>query len=202
MTLERMCALVTAWVRFYTRRLPSQVHDRRVAEIVADMYDQVAFDRARGVADSRITRLVASRMIRGITADLTWRRKQVRTSGLGSPMKGLSMLRGGFPPAARIAVGVAVVLAIPLVGMIASNQVDWSLGDFALAGGLLTVIGVAIELAARRRGNAVMASLIAACGIAAAVLGNADDAPGLVVLGILLTASGGVLGLRTLQSSR
>ena len=38
---------------------------------------------------------------------------------------------------------------------------------------------------------------IAVIGVAAAVFGEADDAPGLVLLGLLLIASACVLGVRT-----
>jgi hypothetical protein len=102
----------------------------------------------------------------------------------------------------RVAVGVALVLSLPLVGMLLTDDVAWSLGDFVAAGVLLTVIGVALELAVRRAGNLPAAFAIAAVGIAAAVFGEADDAPGLVLLGILLIASACVLGLRTAERSR
>ena len=82
-----------------------------------------------------------------------------------------------------------------------SKDVVGSLADFVLAGVLLTTVGVALELAARRAGNRVAAIGIAAAGVAAAVLGEADDAPGLVLLGILLIASACALGVWTAQHS-
>lgn len=103
--------------------------------------------------------------------------------------------------AARVAVGVALVLSVPFVGMQITDGVDWSPADFAAAGVLLTVVGVALELAARRAGNLLAAVGIAAVGIAAAVFGEADDAPGLVLLGILLVVSACALGVRTAQHS-
>ena len=83
-----------------------------------------------------------------------------------------------------------------------TDEVVWSLADFVLAGILLTTIGVVLELAVRKAGNLAFAGGIAVVGVATAVLGNADDAPGLVLLGILLVLSACALGARTAQHSR
>jgi len=100
-------------------------------------------------------------------------------------------------PAVRVGLGVALVLSLPLLAMLVSDDVVWSLGDFVAAGVLLATIGVVIELAARRKGNLVVVIGIAVIGVAAAVFGEADDAPGLVLLGLLLIACASVLGVRT-----
>ncbi len=102
----------------------------------------------------------------------------------------------------RIALGVAIVLSLPAVAILVSDDVVWSLADFVAAGVLLTVIGIAIELAARKAGNLAVALCVAVVGIAAGVFGQADDAPGLVLLGILLVVSASALGVRTTQHSR
>jgi nicotinamide mononucleotide (NMN) deamidase PncC len=73
----------------------------------------------------------------------------------------------------------------------------WSLADFAAAGVLLAAIGVVLELAVGKAGNLAAALGIAAAGVAAAMFGEADDAPGLVLLGILLFVSACALGVRT-----
>jgi peptidoglycan/LPS O-acetylase OafA/YrhL len=104
-----------------------------------------------------------------------------------------------YRSAVRVALGVAFILSLPLVAMLITDDVVWSLADFVAAGVLLATIGVALELAVRRAGNLAAALGIAALGVAAAVLGEADDAPGLVLLGILLIASACALGVRTAQ---
>ena len=104
-----------------------------------------------------------------------------------------------YRSAIRIAFGVALILSLPLVATLFTDDVVWSLADFVVAGVLLATIGVALELAMKRAGNLAAALGIAALGVAAAVLGEADDAPGLVLLGILLIASACVLGLRPAQ---
>jgi hypothetical protein len=202
MTPERMTALVTGWVRCYTRRLPSPVAERRSEEMAADLHDHVASHRANGVPDPRIARGIASRMIRGLRADLAWHWRQARIAPQASSTKGLSMPQARHRSVLRIAIAVAVILAVPLVGTLAGSEVHWRLGDFILAAILLTVIAIVLELAVRRRGSLVMAGGIAVSGIAAALFGNADDAPGMVLLGILLVGSAGALVLRRVQSSR
>jgi hypothetical protein len=104
-----------------------------------------------------------------------------------------------YRSAIRIALGVALILSLPLVAMLITDEVVWSLADFVLAGILLAAIGVALELAVRKAGNLAAALGIAALGVAAAVFGEADDAPGLVLLGILLVVSACALGVRTAQ---
>ena len=86
--------------------------------------------------------------------------------------------------------------------MLISDDVVWGPGDFVAAGVLLATIGVALELAARRAGNLALAIGIAALGIAAGLVGQADDTPGLVLLGILLFASACALGVRAAHRSR
>jgi uncharacterized membrane protein len=41
---------------------------------------------------------------------------------------------------------VAFILAIPLVAMQFTNEVNWKLSDFVVMGALLSITGIAIEL--------------------------------------------------------
>jgi hypothetical protein len=107
-----------------------------------------------------------------------------------------------YRSAVRVALGVALILSLRLVGMLFTVDVVWSLADFVLAGILLATIGVALELAVRKAGNLATALGIAALGVGAGNVGEADDAPGLVLLGILLIGSACALGVRTAQRSR
>jgi uncharacterized membrane protein len=107
-----------------------------------------------------------------------------------------------YRSAVRVALGVALILSLPLVAMLFTDDVVWSLADFVLAGILLATIGVALGLAVRKAGNLATALGIAALGVGAGIVGEADDAPGLVLLGILLIGSACALGVRTAQRSR
>jgi ribosomal protein L13E len=199
MTPERMAALVARWARFYTRDLPAPLAERRVGEIDADLHDHIAHERGDGIGERRIAFGIASRMARGLAADVAWRRRHSRSSTVEVLMKTSKVLARS---AARVAVGVALILAVPLVAMQLSGDVVWSLADFVGAALFLTVIGVAIELAMRRTGNVGVAIGLAALGVLAAVFGESDDAPGLVLMGLVLIATACAIGVRTAQRSR
>lgn len=103
--------------------------------------------------------------------------------------------------AGRIATGVAMVLLVPATATLAGDA-DWGVGDFVLAAILLAVIGIGIELTVRSAGSIATSAGIAALGVAAAVLGEADDAPGLVLLGLLLLTSAATSAARSVRRSR
>jgi hypothetical protein len=202
-TPERMAELVARWVRFYTSDLPTPIAQRRVHEIDADLHDHIAHERANGISDRRIARGIASRMVRGLAADIAWRGRQAKLAAhLSIPEDAMKTSKTLYRSAVRVAVGVALILSLPLVAMLITDDVVWSLADFAVAGVLLTAIGVALELAVKKAGNLATAIGIAAVGVAAAIFGRADDAPGLVLLGILLIVSACALGVRTRTTDR
>jgi hypothetical protein len=187
MTPERMAELVAWWVRFYTRGLSAEIAERRIGEIDADLHDHIAHERDNGVGERRIARGIASRMVRGLAADAAWRGRQKETM----------MSKAVYRSALRIAVGVALVLTVPLVVTLMSDGGAWSLWDFVAAGVFLAAIGVVIELAIKRVGNLALSIGIAVVGVLAGVAGQADDAPGLVLLGIVLVVSALALGVRS-----
>jgi hypothetical protein len=86
---------------------------------------------------------------------------------------------------------------VPLVVTLMSDGEAWSFFDFVAAGVFLAAIGVVIELAVKRVGNLALAVGIAVVGILAGVAGEADDAPGLVLLGLVLIVSACALGVRS-----
>jgi hypothetical protein len=196
MTPENMAALVARWTRVYTRNLPASVADRRREEIASDVHDHIASARVQGIHDGRIARSIASRMLRGLVADAAWRKHQI--AALGDKRAGASPARSAI----RIGIGVLMVLAIPLIAMAFRSDVGWSPADFVVAGVLLTAIGVAVELAVRRAGKRSTSVGIAAAGVGAGIVGQADDAPGLVVLGLLLVVSAGAMAVRMTRRSR
>jgi hypothetical protein len=199
MTPERTAGLVARWVRLYTRDLPAPVAERRIAEIDADLHDHIAHERAAGTSERHLALGIASRMLRGLAADAAWRGREARAASRSTTLEGTNMSKTLYRSAARVAVGVALVLSLPLIAGLLSDDVVWSLADFVAAGVLLTVIGVAVELAVKKAGSLPLALAVGALGVAAGVLGEADDAPGLVLLGLLLVASACALGVRAAQ---
>lgn len=205
MTPERIADLVARWVRFYTRDLPAAIAQRRLEEIASDLRDHIAHERASETGDRRIALSILSRMLRGVPADAAWRGRHTTTAASPSSVKIATKAGRTFArPAARVAVGMALILSVPLVAMLITDDVVWTLSDFAVAGVLLAVIGVGIELTVRGTGNLAVALVICALGIAATLLGlvGPGDAPGLVLLGILLIVCALALGSRTVQRSR
>jgi peptidoglycan/LPS O-acetylase OafA/YrhL len=141
-------------------------------------------------------------MVRGLAADVAWRGRHVKAAAHPSTLEeAMKTSKALYRSALRVALGVAAILSLPLVAMQFTDEVVWSLADFVLAGVLLATMGVALELAVRKAGNLVTALGIAVLGVAAGLLGQADDAPGLVLLGLLLIGSACALGVRTAQRS-
>jgi hypothetical protein len=186
-TPERMAELVARWVRFYTRDLPPPIAQRRIDEIDADLHDQIAHERAHGTKDRRIALSIAARTLRGLAADVSWGRQMSKTA---------------YRPAIRVALATAFILLLPLVAMQITDEVDWGLADFAVAGALLVGAGLLLhELAARKAGKLAYQAAATAIAVAAIVLGEADDAPGLMLFGGLLIVGTVVLSVRTAQRS-
>jgi hypothetical protein len=192
-TPERMAELVSRWARFYTRNLPPAIAERRTGEIDADLHDHIAHERADGTTDRRIALSIAARMLRGLPADVSWRR-QTR--------KGMRMSKAAHRPAVRIALGTAFILLLPLVAMQFTDEVDWGVADFVLAGALLGGTGLLLNrLAAMKTAGVAYPAVATAVGVAAIVLGEADDAPGLMLFGGLLIVATVGLVVRTAQRS-
>jgi hypothetical protein len=168
MTPERMARLVAAWVRFYTRRQPPAVAERRAEEIGADLHDHIAHEREAGAGERRIALSIAGRMVRGMAADASAHR-----------------------PLVRVALATAIVLLVPLI-----TAAPWSVEDFVAAGVLVAGTGL-LEAAARRPRSLAYRAAGIAIGVAACLFGNADDAPGLVLFGCLLIGGTLALAVKT-----
>ena len=196
MTPERMAELVARWVRFYTRNLPPPIAQRRIDEIDADVHDHIAHERAHGTKDWRIALSIAARMVRGLAADASWRGQTI-----ARPSTAKEVMTTAYRSAVRVALATAFILLLPVVAMLITDEVDWGLADFALAGALLGGTGLLLELAARKPRNIASRAAAFAIGVAAIVLGEADDAPGLVLFGCLLIVVTVALAVRTVQRS-
>jgi hypothetical protein len=194
-----MAELVARWVRLYTRNLPPPVTQRRSGEIDADLHDHIAHGRAHGTRDRRIATGIAARMVRGVVADVAWRGQAIARRSTRQDVMKLS--KDSKRSVVRVALVTALILLAPLVAMQITDEVNWSVADFVFAGVLLGGTGLLLELAARRPGNIAYRAVAAAIGVAAVVVGEADDAPGLVLFGGLLIVGTVALAFRTAQRS-
>ena len=197
MTPERMANLVARWVRFYTRDLPEPIARRRRDEIAADLHDHIDHERTHGTEDRRIARSIAGRLVRGLAADASWRRTIARASTPKDP----TMRKTTTRPAVRVALATACLLLVPLLAMQFTDGVDWGVFDFVFAGAILAAAGLLLDAAVRTRNVAARAAA-GAIGVATIAVGEADDAPGLVLFGLLLIAGAIVLTVRTARGSR
>jgi hypothetical protein len=195
MTPERMAELVARWVRFYTRNLPAPTAQRRINEIDADLHDHIEHERAHGTKDGRIALSVVARMVRGVAADVSWRGQTLARRSTSKEV--MKMGRSASRSAVRVTLATAFILLLPLVAMQITDEVDWSLADFVLAGVLLGGTGLLLELAARKPRNIAYRVAAGGVGVAAIVVGEADDAPGLVLFGGLLIVATVALSVRT-----
>jgi hypothetical protein len=191
MTPERMSELVARWVRLYTRSVPEPIARRRIDEIESDLHDHTEHERARGTGDRRIALSIAARMVRGLAADLSWRSN--RKEAMSSSTK-RSVI--------RVALVTGLILLIPAVMMLAGDDADWGVFDFVFAGVLIAGTGLLLELAARKPHNLALQAGAVAIGVAAIAFGEADDAPGLVLFGLLLIVGTVALAVRTVVRSQ
>jgi uncharacterized membrane protein YedE/YeeE len=77
-----------------------------------------------------------------------------------------------------------------------TDEVVWTVWDFLVVGVLLAGIGVALELAVSGAGSLTIAIGIAVLGLASGFFGMAGDAPGLVLIGMVLFVSACGVGVR------
>jgi hypothetical protein len=192
MTPERMAGLVARWVRLYTRNLPPPAAERRSDEIAADLHDHIAHERAEGTDDARIARGIAARMARGAAADLAWARSSTRKDKT-------TMSKTAY---IRVAVATTLILLFLGVTQLAADGMNWGPGDFLLAAVLLGGAGLLLELVLSRPRGLVYRVAAVAVGLAAIVLGEMDDAPGLVGFGCLLIGTALLLSVRLRARAR
>jgi len=96
----------------------------------------------------------------------------------------------------------ALILITPLVAMQFSDEVNWTVSDFAFAGGILVACGVTYELAARIGGLAyqVAAALALGAGVltvwvtgAVGIIGDEGNPANLLYLAVVALAIAGAL---------
>ena len=74
----------------------------------------------------------------------------------------------------------ALVLLMPLVAMQFTDQVNWDVGDFAIAGALLLGAGIAFELAVRKTGDTAYRAAVGVALAAAFILVWVNGAVGII----------------------
>jgi hypothetical protein len=106
----------------------------------------------------------------------------------------------------RIALATALILLIPLLAMQFTDEVDWTLADFAVAGALLFGTGLTYELVARKMGSvayrvAIGVAVAAACilvwmNLAVGLIGSEHEPANLMYVGVLAVGIVGAIAAR------
>ena len=106
----------------------------------------------------------------------------------------------------RVALGTAVFLILPLLGMTFGDDIHWGPGDFLVAGALLFGTGMVFELVARKGGD--LAYRAAACiavvttlllvwvNLAVGIIGDEENLANLLYLGVIAIGFFGALMAR------
>jgi hypothetical protein len=110
-------AFTTWWAHRYTRGLPMEVRDRRRDEITSDVFEQL-----HATSEGRPTS-ITWRTLRGIPADVSWRRQEMRAMRANSPEPRASRVRNTwavmtqrwFAPLALLIVVFDLLFAIAVV---------------------------------------------------------------------------------------
>ncbi|MFN0096787.1 MAG: hypothetical protein ACKVVT_18675 [Dehalococcoidia bacterium] len=134
-------ASTTAWVRFYTTGLPREAREGRRQEIACDVWEQLRAGDLRGTA---------TRCLRGIPDDLTWRASQMHPARpfqraaegarLAAGTAGRWTVRRGFPGLAfGLAALYVLIGAILLVSLVGGDE--GTKGDRLIGGIFLLVSG-------------------------------------------------------------
>lgn len=158
--------LTRSWSRAYTYGLPADVALARRDEIAADLHDQLT-DTA-GVSSAAVSRVIATRMLLGVPADLSWRseqsqadrsarRRETAMNASPSPYRNLALAFG----AVLVAWGLVMTAgsAVEQLRAGGSQTVVWVLFLSAILAGVVGLI-----LLARRRAVGAALLVVASLG--------------------------------------
>jgi len=176
-------AFTTWWAERYTRGLPDDVRERRRDEIASDVFEQ-----RHMTSDERATSL-SWRTVRGIPADVAWRRQEMRAMRSNSPEPRASRLRNAWAVATQRWFAPVAVLVIVFNLLLAINVISEGEGSGRIIGPILvTLCAVAIGagLWLRWRASRVTTSRPAGSGEPRRVVSNRTIAGLFAILGVTL----------------
>lgn len=164
---RRSVRLVQRWGEVYLAELDPVVAGERRGEIASDLYEHAAWAQERGESAGRVGRAILWRAIRGVAADLSWRREVLRADPSSGPVRSLGLVAGvGLLAAVLAAFGLFVLARSVLVLLRGGGWITATPHLLAAVGTVLLVLAVALLL---RSGRArVVAAL--ALGVGGALL--------------------------------
>ena len=177
-----------------TRDLPTPIAQRWIDEIDADLHDHIAHERANGTSERRIALSILSRMRHGVAADASWRGQTIAHPSTAKQV--MKMSRSAYRSAVRVTLATGSSCCCPWWGCSSSMKSTGVCGRLRCRrsppGRNRSSARARSEEAGQHRRRAAAAAI---------VLGQADDAPGLVLFGGLLIVGTVALGVRTAQRS-
>lgn len=194
--------MILWWTDRYTRGLPAEVRSERIDEIRSDVWEH---RRAFGATRSTLFAAL-SRCLRGVPADLTWRRSQRARGRHVSPSLACALRGGGWFLALAsylVLLGMYAYNATALVGLDLYGA-DWEEGDVArtasLSGALLVLLatgGLSLHSLPR-----IGATLLAVGALGSSALAFPCLVPLLGPLGLAVGIGGAVLARRRRRAAR
>jgi hypothetical protein len=176
-------AFTTWWAQRYTRGLPAEVQARRRDEIVSDVFEEL-----NAASDGRGS--MTWRTIRGMAADVSWRRQEQRAMRANSPEGHESHLRNAWAVVTQrwFAPVAVLVIVFDLLFAIAVIQEDGSNSGQVIGPVLLVLCALAIGtgLWMRWRAARVISTHASPAGTARREVSNRTIAGLLAVLGVTL----------------
>lgn len=119
--------LTRSWSRAYTYGLPADVALGRREEIAADLYDQLT--DAAEISSAAVSRVIATRMLLGVPADLSWRSEQARAHR--SARRRETAMNASPSPYRNLALALGAVLVAWGLVMTAGSAVEQLRGSWS-----------------------------------------------------------------------
>jgi hypothetical protein len=155
-----VAAVVSWWVATYTRHLPTEVGERRRAEVASDLWEQRADGREAATGEFLVALSILRRMAAGMPADLRWRRGQLAAARGRMPApaerrllhalgRNLWLVLAGLVGVTEVVVGARIALrgGDPVTGTGITASVGPTIGGgLLIAGaGLLLLSGIVVR---------------------------------------------------------
>jgi hypothetical protein len=173
----------TWWADRYTRGLSDEVRERRRDEIASDVFEQLHM--ASGEPFSSLT----WRTVRGIPADVAWRRQEKRAMRANSPEPRASRLRNAWAVATQRWFAPLAILVLLFDVLLAINVISEGKGSGQVIGPILLALcaaAIGAGLWLRWRASRVITSRPAATGEPRRAVSNRTIAGLLAILGVTL----------------
>lgn len=165
--VERAARATLRWSLRYTYGLDPLVAARRQEEILSDVHEHTAWATEAGIDRRATARALRARMLRGIPADLGWRRAQLtgREGIRWSPPRVDGLLLAAVAVIGVVQVAVGTFIAARQVRALVIGDISYVPNSAALTIALGTVALIAAALLTNRRTRHWGAAMLAVTGV-------------------------------------